>query len=83
MKKLDPRQVDFIAEIEAAVPRMEKWIIRARELHLWLLERELIEAQKMLRNATSMQLRAFRDDSLVDPEPLYPQGFFPYGRKEP
>jgi hypothetical protein len=81
MKRLDPQQTEFIAEIDAATPRLDKWIVKARELHLWILERELMQAQKILRNAVDMQTRAFRDDSLVDPEPLYPQGFFPYGRK--
>jgi hypothetical protein len=83
MKKLTPDQTEFIAEIDAAAPRLNKWIEQARRLRLWILERELMACQKGIRDGIDFQCRAFRDDSLTDPEPLFPQGQFPYGTVRP
>jgi hypothetical protein len=82
VKKLSTDQIDLIAEIDGAIPRLDKWIVQARKTHLLILERELMYLQKGLREAVDMQTRAFRDDSLVDPEPLFPEGRFPYGKRE-
>jgi hypothetical protein len=80
MKKLTEAQINLMAKLEASIEKLQNVETEANRANLFILERELRHMRTALRNAIDLQCRAFRDDSLTDPEPLFPQGMFPYGR---
>lgn len=81
MKKLTQAQIDLFSVVEKSIPKLVTLQSEASRVNCPILERELIHIQRQLRDALEMQARAFRDDSLSDPEPLFPQGMFPYGKR--
>jgi hypothetical protein len=82
MKKLSSQQTDFFAKIELSIRRLPVLEAEARRLNLPILEKLIMTTKLDWSHHLELQARAFRDDTLCDPEPLYPQGQFPYGRKD-
>lgn len=74
-------QVHVIAICEQSDKKLETLFDLAQNAGLLILAGEILSMKRSLRDAIEMQCRAFRDDSLVDKHPLFPQGQFPYGKK--
>ncbi len=82
MKKFTDDQLKLFGILEKSIAKLQSLQAEAKRCNLLILEKTLIGMAKELREGLELQARAFRDNTLVDHEPLFPTGFFPYGRKD-
>jgi hypothetical protein len=72
--------MEMFSVVERTIEKLIPLQSKARILNLVIFEREFVAIEFRLRAMMDMQLRAFRDDTLCETLPLFPQGLFPYDK---